>query len=321
LGLQNTAWAIKAEHLVSLPVASDISGFFSQFTFPDFTQITNPEVFIVGITIAVVASLETLLCVEATDKLDPHKRVTPTNLELKAQGVGNLISGLIGGLPVTQVIVRSSANIQSGGKTKASAFIHGILLLSCVALIPVVLNMIPLASLAAILILVGYKLARPSLFKSMYKLGWQHFIPFLATIVGILMTDLLIGIGIGMVVAIFYILLTNYKAAYFLHKDEDPDDHSLILTLSEDVTFLNKASILRTLNSLPSDSKVTIDATHSVNVDYDVIEIISEFRANAESKNIELHVKGLNMETNELESKKSKGLKQKQVVKEVIETS
>ncbi len=320
LGLQNTAWAIKADHLVSLPVASSLSGFFQQFTLPDFTQITNPEVFVVAITIAVVASLETLLCVEATDKLDPQKRVTPTNRELKAQGVGNMISGLIGGLPVTQVIVRSSANIQSGGKTKAAAFIHGILLLFCVALIPVVLNMIPLASLAAILILVGYKLAKPSLFKSMYKLGWQQFTPFVATIVGILLTDLLVGIGIGLVVAMFYILLTNYRAAYFLHKDEDPRDHSLVLTLSEDVTFLNKASILRTLNDLPNNSKVTIDATHSVNIDYDVIEIINEFQANAQSKNIEMHVKGLDMENNALVSQKSKVLKQSPKVGEVLET-
>lgn len=320
LGLQNTSWAIKTDQLVALPVAANLSGFFQQFTLPDFTQITNPEVFVVAITIAVVASLETLLCVEATDKLDPQKRVTPTNRELKAQGVGNMISGLIGGLPVTQVIVRSSANIQSGGKTKAAAFIHGILLLFCVALIPVVLNMIPLASLAAILILVGYKLAKPSLFKSMYKLGWQQFMPFIATIVGILLTDLLIGIGIGLVVAMFYILLTNYKAAYFLHKDEDPRDHSLILTLSEDVTFLNKASILRTLNNLPENSKVTIDATHSVNIDYDVIEIINEFQANAKSKNIELHVRGINLDTNELESHKSKSSNQSPKVEHVLET-
>ncbi len=320
LGLQNTAWAIKAEHLVALPVASDIAGFFQQFTFPDFSQITNPEVFVVAMTIAVVASLETLLCVEATDKLDPQKRVTPTNRELKAQGLGNFVSGLIGGLPVTQVIVRSSANIQSGGKTKASAFIHGILLLFCVAMIPVVLNMIPLASLAAILILVGYKLAKPSLFKSMYKLGWQQFMPFIATIVGILLTDLLIGIGIGLVVAVFYILLTNYKAAYFLHREENPEDHSVVLKLSEDVTFLNKASILRTLNGLPNDTKVTIDATESVNIDYDVIEIIEEFRANAKSKNIDLRIKGINMETHELESPKKHVLKkQSPKFEEVLE--
>lgn len=310
LGLQGTSWAINADLLVALPVASDIGGFFQQFTLPDFSQITNPQVYVVAITIAVVASLETLLCVEATDKLDPQKRVTPTNRELKAQGVGNFVSGLIGGLPVTQVIVRSSANIQSGGKTKAAAFIHGILLLFCVALIPVVLNMIPLASLAAILIMVGYKLAKPSLFKSMYKLGWQQFMPFVATIVGILLTDLLVGIGIGLVVAVFYILLTNYKAAYFLHQEEDPEDHSLVLVLSEDVTFLNKASILRTLNNLPANTKVTLDASHTVNIDYDVIEIIDEFRANAKSKNIDLKVVGLNMETNELESQKSKVLKQ-----------
>lgn len=312
IAVQGTAWSLQPDQLVALPVASDLSGFFNQFTLPDFSQITNPEVYVIGITIAVVASLETLLCVEATDKLDPQKRVTPTNLELKAQGVGNMISGLIGGLPVTQVIVRSSANIQSGGKTKAAAFIHGILLLGCVALIPVVLNMIPLASLAAILIMVGYKLAKPSLFKSMYQLGWQQFIPFVATIAGILLTDLLIGIGIGLVVAVFYILLVNYRSAYYIHEEEDEDDKSATrLVLSEDVTFLNKASILVTLDKLPENSKVIIDATHSVNIDYDVIEIIEEFRVKAKARNIELRLEGIDTDTHTLNSSKSEVLKDK----------
>ncbi|MEL7120068.1 MAG: SulP family inorganic anion transporter [Bacteroidota bacterium] len=315
LGLVGTAWALKADQLVSIPVAESFNGFINQFTLPDFSQITNPQVYIVGITIAVVASLETLLCVEATDKLDPQKRVTPTNRELKAQGLGNMISGLIGGLPVTQVIVRSSANIQSGGKTKAAAFFHGLMLLFCVALIPVLLNMIPLASLAAILLLVGYKLAKPSLFRSMYKLGWQQFMPFIATIIGILLTDLLIGIGIGLVVAVFYILLINYRAPYFYHIEKDPEDAGAIrLVLSEDVTFLNKASILRTLNEIPNDNKVIIDATHSVNIDYDVIEIIEEFKTNAETRNITVSVLGINEETMTLESSKSQRVKNKSVV-------
>lgn len=171
LVFKGTSLAVAQEHLVSLPVASDFSRFLGQFSFPDFSQITNTQVYITAITLAIVASLETLLCVEATDKLDPYKRFTPTNTELKAQALGNMIAGLIGGLPITQVIVRSSANIQSGGKTKAAAFFHGVLLLICVAFIPKVLNMIPLASLAAILIMVGYKLAKPSLFKEMYKQG------------------------------------------------------------------------------------------------------------------------------------------------------
>ena len=199
-------FSISNDHMVAIPVAQSVGDFFNQFTFPDFGSFGNSQIYITAVTIAVVASLETLLCVEATDKLDPYKRATPTNQELKAQGVGNMISGLIGGIPITQVIVRSSANIQSGGRTKASAFLHGVLMLIFVISIPNVLNKIPLASLAAILFLVGYKLAKPSLFKEMYRKGWGQFIPFMVTIVGIVFTDLLIGIGLGMVVAIIQIL-------------------------------------------------------------------------------------------------------------------
>jgi MFS superfamily sulfate permease-like transporter len=187
-------FTISKEHLVQLPTFSNFTGFIGNFTFPDFSQFGNPQIYTVAITMAVVASLETLLSVEAIDKLDPYKRVTPTNRELKAQGIGNMLSGLIGGLPVTQVIVRSSANIQSGGRTKTSAIAHGILMLSCVVAIPHVLNMIPLASLAAILFLVGYKLAKPKLFIDMYQKGWIQFVPFLVTVLGIMFTDLLYGI-------------------------------------------------------------------------------------------------------------------------------
>lgn len=213
-------WALVDEHLVQLPVASSAQEFLSFFTFPDFSVITDPNVYTVAFTLAIVASLETLLCVEATDKLDPFKRYTPTNRELKAQGVGNLVSGLIGGLPITQVIVRSSANISSGGKTKMSAIFHGVILLVTVIFIPYYMNMIPLASLAAILLLVGYKLSKVSLYKSMYKLGWEQFIPFMVTIVAILVTDLLKGIAIGMVVAIYFILRKNYKHSYHYKKEE-----------------------------------------------------------------------------------------------------
>ena len=220
------AIAIDARHLVQIPVAEGFEGFLGLFTLPDFSQITNAAVITTAFTIAVVASLETLLCVEATDKLDPYKRITPTNRELKAQGVGNMISGLIGGLPVTQVIVRSSANIQSGGRTKMSAIIHGFLLLIAAVLAPRLLNMIPLATLAAILFVVGFKLAKPVLFKQMYKLGWYQFIPFMVTIIGIITTDLLIGIGLGMAVSVFFILLNNYQNPYSFTKEahgpEDP---------------------------------------------------------------------------------------------------
>ena len=283
-------FALNAEQVVSIPVAESIAGFFDQFTFPAFSSITDPAVWITGITIAVVASLETLLCLEATDKLDPYKRVTPANQELKAQGVGNIISGLVGGLPITQVIVRSSTNIQSGGKTKASAIFHGIVLLGCAMAIPFVLNMIPLASLAAILFLVGYKLAKPVLFKQMYALGKEHFVPFMVTILGIVFTDLLMGIGMGMVVAIFFVLRANYKKPYFFHPDSHKEGQPIVLQLSEDVSFLNKAAILQTLNHIPDNSKLVIDASRSVTIDQDVLEIIEDFKTSATFKNIEVKV-------------------------------
>ncbi len=290
LAFIGSGYALNMEQVVALPVPETIGGFFQQFTFPDFSQISNPAVWITGLTIAVVASLETLLCLEATDKLDPLKRVSPANQELKAQGVGNLISGLIGGLPITQVIVRSSTNIQSGGRTKMSAIFHGIILLVCVMSIPVVLNLIPLASLAAILFLVGYKLAKPALFKQMYKQGQSHFVPFMATILGIVFTDLLMGIGIGLAVAIFYVLYNNYKKPFLFETDKHLKDGILHLELAEDVTFINKASIQRTLSEIPDGTKVVIDASKSINIDYDVIEIIEEFETNAEYRDIDLTI-------------------------------
>jgi len=288
--IQNTSYALKPEQMVNIPVADSISGFFSQFTFPDFSQITNPAIYITGITIAVVASLETLLCLEATDKLDPYKRVSPANLELKAQGIGNIISGMIGGLPITQVIVRSSTNIQSGGKSKASAIFHGFLLIASAMLIPNLLNLIPLASLAAILFLVGYKLAKPVLFKEMYAAGKEYFIPFMVTILGIVFTDLLMGIGLGMVVAIFYVLYKNYQKPYMLDVEEGPNGEVIRLALSEDVTFLNKANILKTLNQMPNDSKVIIDASRCVEIEHDVNEIIDDFIEGAKFRNIDVEV-------------------------------
>ncbi len=286
----HTTLNLTREHMVNIPVAESLSGFFGQFTFPDFSQIFNPAIYMTAVTIAVVASLETLLCLEATDKLDPQKRVTPANLELKAQGIGNMISGLIGGLPITQVIVRSSTNIQSGGQSKWSAIFHGMLLLLCAAAIPHVLNLIPLASLAAILFLVGYKLAKPVLFKQMYKLGWSHFIPFVVTIVGIVLTDLLVGIGLGLTVAIFYVLYNNYKRPYLFKESEFKAGEPIRLELAEDVTFLHKANILRTLSQIPDDSNVIIDASRSINIDQDVIEIIEDFETNAHYRSIDVKI-------------------------------
>lgn len=282
--------SLSAEHLVTIPVADSLSGFFGQFTFPDFSQIANGAVWVTAVTIAIVASLETLLCLEATDKLDPYKRIAPANRELKAQGVGNFLAGLIGGLPVTQVIVRSSTNIQSGGRTKGSAIMHGFLLLFSVMIFPNILNLIPLASLAAILFLVGYKLAKPVLFKQMYQLGWSQFVPFIVTILGIVFTDLLMGIGMGMAVAIFYILRNNYKKPYFFDPEKHQDGETIRIALAEDVTFLNKADILQTLNHLPEGSTVIIDGSKTINIDQDVREIIMDFKETAKLKNIDLTI-------------------------------
>jgi len=284
-------FALRGDQIVSIPVSESLAGFIGQFSLPDFSQIMNPQIYTVGFTIAVVASLETLLCLEATDKLDPYKRVSPANRELKAQGVGNIISGLIGGLPITQVIVRSSTNIQSGGRTKTSAILHGFILLFCAMSIPNILNLIPLSSLAAILFLVGYKLAKPSLFKQMYKLGWSSFIPFIVTIVTIVFTDLLVGIATGLVVAIMFVLYNNYKKPFLFEREDHVSSDGVIrLELAEDVTFLNKANIQRALNQIPEGSNVVIDATRSVNIDQDVHEIIDDFVEQAKYKDINLQI-------------------------------
>ncbi len=283
-------YTLNAKQVVSIPVPNSMQSFFGQFTFPDFSALKNFEVWKIAIVIAIVASLETLLCVEATDKLDPDKRITPTNRELKAQGLGNMVSGLIGGLPITQVIVRSSANINFGGKTKLSAIFHGIFLLISAIFIASVLNLIPLASLAAILLMVGYKLAKPSLFKQMYKLGWEQFMPFLATIVAILATDLLKGITVGILVGIFYTLRHSYRNSHHV-KDIVSDENGIALhhlVLAEEVSFFNKASLLNTLDSIPSNSKVIIDCTNSKSLAYDVIEIIYDYELNAKTKNIQV---------------------------------
>ena len=283
----NEALAITSTHLVSVPVPNDFSSFMGQFSSPNFSALANTEVWVVAFTIALVASLETLLCVEATDKLDPHKNVTPTNRELMAQGAGNILSGLIGGLPITQVIVRSSANIQSGGRTKMSAIIHGLFLLGSVILIPNLLNMIPLSVLAAILLIVGFKLAKPALFMSMYKLGWKQFVPFMATVLGIIFTDLLIGIGMGLLVGIVVILFKSYQNSHFLHKEgEDIDDGKVKMTLAEEVTFFNKGAILKELDRLPSDSFLELDVTKTKYLDHDIIEIMDDFIHKAEERNI-----------------------------------
>ncbi|MCB0383545.1 MAG: SulP family inorganic anion transporter [Psychroserpens sp.] len=287
----HTSLAIEQSHLVSVPIPDDITSFIGQFSFPNFAAITSIEVWIVAFTIALVASLETLLCVEATDKLDPHKNVTPTNRELLAQGAGNIISGMIGGLPITQVIVRSSANIQSGGRSKMSAIIHGFLLLISVILIPTLLNMIPLSVLASILLVVGYKLAKPSLFKKMYGLGWKQFIPFIVTVVGIVFTDLLKGISLGLLVGIVVILIKSFQNSHFLHiEDKSDGNHKVKMTLAEEVTFFNKGAILKELDSLPRETYLELDVSKTTYLDYDIIEILDDFAFKAKEREINIRL-------------------------------
>lgn len=290
-------FALEQIHLVSLPVVREFSEFAGLIRLPDFTQFNNPQIYLTAFTIAIVASLETLLNIEATDKIDPHKRRTPANRELKAQGVGNIISGLLGGIPVTSVIVRSSANINAGGKTKLSSIIHGVLLLVSILFFARAMNLIPLAALAAILIIVGYKLAKPAIFKAMYQLGWTQFLPFMVTIVAVLFTDLLIGIGIGMVVGVYFILKENFKTAYFFSKETKKENEYIRIDLSEHVSFLNKASIANILDNLPENSTVEIDGTKSSFIDYDVLEVINNFGETAKLKNITLRFEsGINEE-------------------------
>jgi len=273
-----SAWALNQSHLVTLPVAENVEEFIGQFITPNFSGFLRTDVWIVGGTIAIVASIETLLCIEASDKLDPLKRYSSTNQELKAQGVGNILSGLIGGIPMTSVIVRSSANINAGGRTKLSAIIHGVLLLVCVSLIPFLLNKIPLATLAAILLATGYKLAKPSIFLHMWSNGKYQFIPFIVTVVAVVSTDLLTGVILGLIVSAMAILKGNLKSPYFFRRKEFKTGDVIHINLSQEVSFLNKAAIKMTLDQMPPNSHVIIDASNTSYIDFDVRQIIQEFK-------------------------------------------
>lgn len=279
---------LDTEDKVILPILSSLGDFANLLTFPDFSQILSSEVWIVAITIGIIASLETLLSLEAADKIDQYKRVSPPNKELFAQGIGNMINGFIGGLPVTAVIVRSSANVTSGAKTKMSALVHGVLLFASVMLIPGLLNLIPLACLAAILLQVGYKLTKVSLFKTQAKLGWDQFLPFIITIVGIVVFDLLVGIGLGMCVAVIYILIRNYENSHVLEESTTTKGNTIRIKLSEEVSFLNKGSLIKTLDEIEEDKHVIIDGSNSKVIDYDVLEVIENFKVTAKTKNIKV---------------------------------
>jgi MFS superfamily sulfate permease-like transporter len=283
--------AIDEKHLVSVPQMSESNGLLSFFVFPDFTQWLNPKVYYTALTIAIVASLETLLCIEACDKLDPMKRQTPLNQELKAQGAANFLSGMLGALPVTSVIVRSSTNINSGARTKASAISHGVILLISFLIFPNVLQMIPLSCLAGILIIVGYKLTNPSLYKSMYSKGLSQFLPFIVTVLAVTFTNLLQGVIMGIVVAIFFILRTNYSEAVIMVND----NNNYLLTLSRSVSFLNKATLRNKLQAIPNNSQVVIDGSESLFIDSDIRETLEDFVKEGISKNIQVDLKKISI--------------------------
>lgn len=283
--------AISEKHMVSLPELGSVSNFFNQLRLPDFSHIGNFKIYSVAATLAIIASLETLLSIEAVDKLDPHKRIAPTNRELKAQGLGNMISGLVGGLPLTAVIVRSAANINSGGQTRMSSFFHGLLLLVSVVFFAEYLNMIPLACLAAILLQTGYKLAKPQTLVEFYRKGWNQFLPFAITIVAILITDLLEGIIIGMGVGLFFVLRANFHEAITL------THHSghYLLRLHKDVSFLNKALLRKHLSEIAADSELVIDGTRALFIDQDILETIADFLLAAPDRNITIEIQGFSV--------------------------
>ncbi|HTN22306.1 MAG TPA: SulP family inorganic anion transporter [Pelobium sp.] len=285
-----TSFSLMESQLVQIPVIESIADFKSVFISPDFAQIGNPQIWTVALTIAIVASLETLLSLEAVDKLDPIKRVSPTNRELIAQGIGNTFAGLIGALPVTAVIVRSSTNVHAGGRTKMSAIFHGIFLMVAVLLLPGLINLIPLSCLAAILLLVGYKLANISLFKKMWADGKDQFFPFLVTVLAVVFTDLLTGVGIGLAVGIIFLLRTNYRNPYFYSVDQNKGTDLIRIKLAQEVSFLNKGTIQYTLTHIPRNKSVIIDGTNSLFIDKDVLTAIFDFQEHAHTKNIKVEL-------------------------------
>lgn len=288
-----SALAIGKNHLVSLPVPTSFEDFKAIIVTPNFAGLTNPKVWTVGLTIAIVASIETLLCIEASDRLDPQKRYTNTNVELKAQGIGNIVSSLIGGLPMTSVVVRSSANSNAGAKTKMSTIIHGFMLLLSVLLIPALLNKIPLATLATVLIMVGYKLAKPSKIKYFLEKGKYQFLPFIATMVAVVATDLLKGVMLGIIISIIFVLRGNLKKAYTFKKEEYVDGDIIHIDLAQEVSFLNKAAIKNTLKEIPENSKVIISAHDTVYIAHDILDLIKEFKTiRAVDENIKVKLKG-----------------------------
>lgn len=271
-------WAIGESHLVQVPVADSVSEFVGFLQLPDFTQWRNPNIYMAGVTVAIVASLETLLNLEAVDKLDKKQRHSPPSRELLAQGVGNITCGLLGGLPTTSVIIRSSVNVNTGGQTKLATIFHGILLVACVMLLPVYLNLIPLAALAAILLVTGFKLASPALFRQMWSQGRYQFLPFIITLLAIVFTDLLIGIVIGLVVSLLFILNSNLRRPIRRIVETHLGGDVLHIELANQVSFLNRAALDRVLRDAPRGSHVLIDASHTDYIDPDILHLIRDFK-------------------------------------------
>jgi MFS superfamily sulfate permease-like transporter len=287
----NTAsdFSLRQTQLVNIP-----SNVFAGVSFPDFTKLfSTSQIWKDGIIIGLLATLETLLCVEAVDKLDRHNRITPVNRELIAQGIGNMTCGLVGAIPMTAVVVRGSANVDAGGRTKLSAFTHGLFLLLAVVLVPFLLNKIPYASLAAILLVTGYNLTKPKLYRNMWSLGRKQFIPFALTIIVILLTDLLIGVSIGLLISIYFIVRNNFKAEYKITKTQNQGVDTYLIKLNSNVTFLNKVNLQKALDQIPEYSVLTIDGSECNFIDYDILEMISEFSNKAFDRHIELHLKGI----------------------------
>lgn len=285
----SSGYSLRHTQLVNIP-----SNLFDSIVFPDFSGLFNhTQIWKDGVVIGVLATLETLLCVEAIDKLDKHNRITPVNRELLAQGTGNMLCGLLGAIPMTAVVVRGAANVDAGGRTRMSAFTHGLFLLLAVLLIPFVLNQIPYAALAVILLITGYKLTSPKLYVNMWSLGRKQFIPFILTILVILLTDLLIGVSIGLLISIYYIIQNNFRAEYRIQHARQHETDVYYIRLNTNVTFLNKVNLRKALDQVPEYSILTIDGSESNFVDYDILEIISEFEAKAHDRHIELHLKGI----------------------------
>jgi len=278
MALVGSSWAVAETHLVSVPILDGQSGLEGILRMPDWSLWTSPMIWVSALTLAVVASLETLINLEATDRIDPLKRSSPPNRELFAQGVGNMAAGLVGGLPMTSVIIRSSVNAQMGARTKASAVVHGILLVVAVFLLPQALNRIPLASLAAILILTGWKLAHPKLFKQMFAEGGRQFLPFVVTVVAIVFTDLLVGVLIGLGVSFCFILYSNLQRGFHMIRETHVSGEVIRLELADQATFLNRAQLATTLATLKYGTQVVIDARNTDYIDPDILSLIKEFR-------------------------------------------